>query len=419
MVDVQEVKSDLIIFRRTDVKHRNWYCRIKIPGRDAYKVISLKTAEISAARDKALEHDADLRFRLKHGIPIFNKAFAQVAADFAAFQKERAEAGQITMHRWRVIDSHIRTQLNRYVGSVQITLIGSDRWEHYPIWRQKNGKGRSGGLVSDGTIRDEMATFRSVMAYAASRKLIPESQIFKGKLPVSKVAREEFTPEEYRALHTYARSWIKAARSPFHAWYRAMAYNFVLVMTNTGMRPSEAKNLCWRDVAMRADKHGRKFVMLNVRGKGKFRSLVATTNVAEYLERIRTISKATGKDDAVFSNDKGTPALTLYHGLIESLFTKSKLLYSSAGSRRSTYCFRHTYATFRLSEGVDSLFLAHQMGTSVKMIEDHYGHITPVKNAERILQGMPGWVSASEVSGETLAGVNARPPDDAGASDSP
>jgi integrase len=31
------------------------------------------------------------------------------------------------------------------------------------------------------------------------------------------------------------------------------------------------------------------------------------------------------------------------------------------------------------------------MGTSVKMIEDYYGHISPAKNAERILQGIPGW----------------------------
>ena len=42
-------------------------------------------------------------------------------------------------------------------------------------------------------------------------------------------------------------------------------------------------------------------------------------------------------------------------------------------------------------EGVDVYFLAKQMGTSVKMIEDHYGHVTPVKNADRILQGLPGW----------------------------
>ena len=37
------------------------------------------------------------------------------------------------------------------------------------------------------------------------------------------------------------------------------------------------------------------------------------------------------------------------------------------------------------------------MGTSVKMIQDHYGHITLLKNAERILQGMPGWMTAPSV----------------------
>jgi hypothetical protein len=31
------------------------------------------------------------------------------------------------------------------------------------------------------------------------------------------------------------------------------------------------------------------------------------------------------------------------------------------------------------------------MGTSVQMIETHYGHVNPVKNADRILQGLPGW----------------------------
>jgi hypothetical protein len=55
-------------------------------------------------------------------------------------------------------------------------------------------------------------------------------------------------------------------------------------------------------------------------------------------------------------------------------------------------------------EGVDVYSLANQMGTSVKMIEEHYGHITPVKNAERILQGLPGWepiAAAPQVVAET------------------
>jgi integrase len=139
-------------------------------------------------------------------------------------------------------------------------------------------------------------------------------------------------------------------------------------------------------------------VRLNVRGKGKHRHLVAASTVATYLDRIRAITKAREPTDYVFTNDTGAPAATLYHSLVEGLLTESGLLMSSSGSRRSTYCFRHTYATFRLTEGVDVYFLAKQMGTSVQMIEKHYGHVTPVKNADRILQGLPGWEPAATAS---------------------
>ena len=84
-----------------------------------------------------------------------------------------------------------------------------------------------------------------------------------------------------------------------------MAYNFLLVMTNTGMRTMEAANLRWRDVDARTDKHDRPFVCINVRGKGKFRELIAPHNVATYLERIRAISKATGYEQTIKAPHSG------------------------------------------------------------------------------------------------------------------
>jgi integrase len=77
--------------------------------------------------------------------------------------------------------------------------------------------------------------------------------------------------------------------------------------------------------------------------------------------------------------------------MIDDLLNAANLRLGPSGIPRSTYSFRHTYATFRLSEGMDAYFLAEQMGTSVAMIEDHYGHVNPVKNADCILHGMNGW----------------------------
>jgi integrase len=428
LIDTQELKPGLVIFRRADVKHKNWYCRVKLPREDRYKTVSLKTADIDAARERAFDQDADLRFRIKHEVPIFNRPFSEIARDYINLQKERVEAGQIAKKRLEIVESAVRANLNRYVGSLQISHIGQDRWLGYPLWRQKTwrerveaekqqqqsaeaGNGSSPARrkplpprISDATIRTEMSIFRAIMTYAASKKFISEGQMFKGKLPLDKVRREEFTPEEYRQLHTFARGWIKKARKPAHVWNRTIVYNFLLIMCNTGMRPPEAKNLRWRDITIRTDNQGRKFVVLHVRGKGKYRNLVAASNVADYLERVRAIAKAKELNDFVFTTSTGKPASLLYRGLISNLLTESGLLRSSSGSRRSTYCFRHTYATFRLSEGVDVYFLAEQMGTSVQMIEQHYGHITPVKNAERILQGLPGWepiAAAPQVRPET------------------
>jgi integrase len=391
LTDKRKLKSGLMIFRRADVQHKNWYCRVRLPAAGRYKTVSLKTSDVDAARDRAFDQDPELRFRVKHDVPIFSRLFSQIANDFVELTRQRWEAGEITKHRWRVIESHVRTQLNRYVGSTQISLIEPTKWSEYPIWRQANGKGRSGGRVSPGTIRDELATFRAIMVYAAAKRYIRDSQIPKGRLPLSRERREEFTPAEYRKLHTFARPWVNEAIKPQYSYYRTVLYNFILIMCNTGMRPSEARNLKWRDIEYKTHRDGQNFVVLNVSGKKKFRSLVAADSVGEYLERIRQVSKATKPDERVFTNWHGEPTKSLYYDLLVTLLTDADLLTSSTGKRRSVYCFRHTYATFRLMEGVDIYFLAKQMGTSVQMIETHYGHINPVKHAERILVGLPGW----------------------------
>ncbi len=364
IVDKEELKPGLIIFRRSDVQHHNWYCRVKLPKADRYKTVSLKTSDINAARSLAWDQDGEVRYAIKIGHPVFNRPFREVAKEYCSVQESRATRGEITKGRVAAIKSIVAGALEGYVGSTQVHLVGDDLWGGYPNWRRENGAGQNdrngsrlvtsaiasklvsaeqanwakarigrGNLrhktitpadfataveakmakpvpyISDATIRYEMAIFGAVMSHAIKKHYVPASQRFDDRPKLKTMRRDEFNIDEYRALYTYARdTWAHQPAignrqlSANSLWYRTVTYNFVLIMCNTGMRPREAKNLRWRDVTMAKDRDGRDIVVLSVHGKGKSRKLVAPESVAKYLDRIRAISKATAPDDSVFSN---------------------------------------------------------------------------------------------------------------------
>ncbi|MGD9664274.1 MAG: tyrosine-type recombinase/integrase [Novosphingobium sp.] len=289
------------------------------------------------------------------------------------------------------------------------------------MWRRENGTGRRNSIISDSTIRIEMSIFAAIMNYAIGKRYVPAHHRFEGMPKLKSNRRDEFTLEEYRKLHTKGRKWMKEATTPQGVWYRQICYNFILIMCNTGMRPPEAKNLRWRDITTAKDKDGREILVIYVRGKGKERKLIAPTSVNTYLDRVRELSKATKPDDPVFTIINGKPAKWLYRDTVEELLKYTELRDGPSGIPRTTYCFRHTYATLRLSAGVDVYILAQQMGTSVKMIEQHYGHVNTIKHADRVLMGIGGWdamhtemnaeIDALEAKAKTVQSVKAKQTD--------
>ena len=62
-------------------------------------------------------------------------------------------------------------------------------------------------------------------------------------------------------------------------------------------------------------------------------------------------------------------------GTFKNFLEHYELLVGSEGNR-TLYSLRHFYATQELlRNNVSSLMLAKQMGTSEKMLEQHYGHL--------------------------------------------
>jgi integrase len=67
---------------------------------------------------------------------------------------------------------------------------------------------------------------------------------------------------------------------------------------------------------------------------------------------------------------------------------------------RTPYALRHTYAAFSLAAGVNLFTLARRMGTSVKMIDDTYGHLAP--DAERYERDLLDEYDAKQAESDAL-----------------
>ncbi len=230
------------------------------------------------------------------------------------------------------------------------------------------------------------------MNYAIKKRYVPASQRFDERPKLKTMRRDEFTLEEYRKLHTVGRRWIAEADKPSSVWYRTVHYNMI------------PDCLQYRDEASGNEESplARHYACERPRGPRDCCAVCAgvKVNPASWsLPRASEIiwnasaqsPKQRNQRIESLPNITGKPAKSLYTSLIADLLNEANLRGGTQGVPRSTYCFRHTYATLRLQEGVDVYFLAEQMGTSVHMIEEHYGHVNTIKHADRVLQGMAGW----------------------------
>jgi integrase len=177
---------------------------------------------------------------------------------------------------------------------------------------------------------------------------------------------------------------------------RALLRDYVLVLANTGMRHgTEAESLNWRDIEW-IDKDGQRYLQLTVSGKTGKRQLIARHNTEDYLQRLQSRQSHLKKysfdellkkkiKEPVFRLESGETTKNLA-GTFRTLMRDSGLdKDKEIAEKRTLYSLRHTYAHFALlKERMDVYTLAKQMGTSVKMIEVHYGHLNPAMKADVI-----------------------------------
>jgi integrase len=381
--------GEVVLYKRGDSKR--WQARYKLKDLKWHR-LATKQQNLQYAAQVACEAYDTARFLFEANVPISSKRF-DVVARLAIDEME----AQIASGHVKPVNNYYITVTKKYLipffGNYNLNSIGYEELQKFGTWRVKT-MGRSPVLS---TITTHNSAMNRVFDAAIERGWIAQAQVPKLKNNGKKgTAREAFSVSDYKSLTSYMPHWIEKGHTEKTNQMRRLLRDYVLVLSNTGIRHgTEAMGLRWRDIEW-ITKDGERYLQLTVNGKVGKRTAIARHNTETYLRRIQErhphIAQLTF--DALLKKKLNEKVFVLEDGSeTNSLAGTFRILMRDSGldkdrdvkEKRTLYSLRHTYAHLCiLHERMDVYTLAKQMGTSVKMIEQHYGHLQPAQKADVI-----------------------------------
>lgn len=395
--------GEVVLYKRVDSKR--WQARFKLKDLKWHR-LATKQQNLQYAAQTACEAYDRARFLFDANVPISSKRF-DVVARLAIDEME----AQIASGNGKSVYNDYITVAKKYLipffGNYNLTSIGYEELKKFGTWRIKT-MGRT-PVIS--TITTHNSAMNRVFDTAVERGWIAQAQVPKLKNNGKKgTAREAFSLSDYKSLTSYMPTWIEKGHTAKTNQMRRLLRDYVLVLSNTGIRHgTEAMSLRWRDVEW-ITKDGERYLQLTVSGKVGKRTAIARHNTQDYLRRIqeRTPNIAQLTFDALLKKKLNQKVFVLEDGSeTNSLAGTFRILMRDSGldkdrdvkEKRSLYSLRHTYAHMSILNGsMDVYTLAQQMGTSVKMIEQHYGHLKPAQKAD-VIAGKRMIAARSKVTG--------------------
>jgi integrase len=371
----------IVLYKRPSLNNPAWQMRIRVPGAIGYLIKSAGTTDVDEATRLALNLYDETRLRVMGGGALRQPLVTKLVTDYCktVLKDDRKSSDYLYFHSYVI--PHFEGK-----STAAVTLAGL---QAFLEWRRENP--RRVKTPSENTIRAEIGYLRRFMRWAVARRYM--DRVIEIERPSwTKNRRPHFDDKDWSRLTRHLREWQKVENWA-HKRDRIMLSNYVLILANTGIRVGEARTLRWRDIRRHQSETNaekRPDIVLWVTGKTGQREVVArTAEVARYFARIWEMRKAElgdeepALDSFVFCHPDGKPIISFKKGF-DSLIRAAKVEYSSAGERRTLYSLRHTYATFRLQEGVHQFHLARNMGTSTAMLEKFYGHTSNVAAADEL-----------------------------------
>lgn len=349
---------------------------------------STKTRDRARATHIALEHYHDVKDKRKNQMHLERVSFRKLTKNYLELIQSE---NKYTYHS-ETIKRHFLPFFKKFDDVSKIT--NKDILD-YIVARQKKADGK----VANQTINRENSVLRQLLQYGIECAFVSKDVRVKPLKNAKSRRRSHFTLQEYETLLKVSRARaneynmsernIKAkkisakelARLTQQHWSRNLLHDIIIILANTGLRVGELATVTWKDINYETQE-----IQLRHAGKVKSSRRVLMRGYAP--NALKRIHKR--RQDYAQRNNLTVPENEKVQSLPNGVFVKSlkkgfrELIkacgfkYETTAERHALTSLRHTFATLRLTDtnGVRATTraLAKQMGTSEKMIEQHYGH---------------------------------------------
>lgn len=367
----------LYVYKRPESGH--WQCSTFLHGKNWRE--STKQESLALAKDFAEDWYLTLKGKSRAGVLKTGMSFKKAAALFLN-EYEIITEGERSPSYVESMRKIIEVHLTPFFGDKVLPEITPGLVQDYRIHRATSRIDKKTGdpmRPKRSTLHKEIITLRHILKAGNRHGALPYlpdlSAPYKASGKISH--RGWFSPAEYKQFYEATRERAKNPKN--ERWRKACEnlHDYVLFMVNTGLRPDEAKNLEFRDVAVVTDEAtGERILEIEVRGKRGVGYCKSMPGAVLPFERVRR-RKNPQRTEPVFGKTQ--------HELINSILTEIGLKTDRDGNSRSAYSLRHTYICFRLMEGADIYQIAKNCRTSVQMIEQFYArHIKNTLDAAAI-----------------------------------
>ena len=382
------IERQLRIYKRE--RSAVWQCAFNVDGR--WQRTSTNERELAKAKKTA--HDILVKANVKKELniaPITRKL--KDVANVVLKQLEKETKSSTAKPIFKDYIAILKNYIIPILGKYNVNNISREALDEYETKLAK--KMRKPATYS--TQLTHNAVLNMIFDEAVLQRFMTELDrpklVAKGKVSERRPA---FDMEEIRALRENIDEWIKRAETTVSKNLRLLLREYVYVLLDTGARPGkELLNLRWKQIRYTHTNESGSHVEMMVSGKTGKRKIIGWAETISVLNRLLKVQGLSGLEAITESNHNGFVFRMAdgkepqsFQKLFESFLRQHNLLLDpNTEQKRVFYSLRHTYATFKLTYDKTPIYtLAEHMGTSVAMIEKHYGHLK-VKEALPQLKG--------------------------------